>query len=407
MRHTHEEQAVQAERGPRRQKEEVHMRRYSKREFLRLCCLGAGSCMFVPGRERSLPPEITSLFGLPPSEGAGKWSTEALFYESTPSGLHCLKCPHGCVLGPGETGRCRNRVNVGGKLYSTAYGNPCAVHIDPIEKKPLFHFLPSTQAFSIAAAGCNLRCLNCQNWQISQMSPNETENADLMPEKVVEECARAGCASIAYTYSEPVTFYEYAYDTAGLAHEQGLRNIWKSSGYINEAPLRKLCRVIDAANIDLKSFDDRVYFELNSARLDPVLRTLKVFKEEGVWLEITNLVIPTWTDDMDMIRKMAEWLCANGLQDSPLHFSRFTPLYKLNQIPPTPVSALEKARAIAIKAGLHYVYIGNVPGHNAENTFCPRCGGIAVERRGFTVLRKEIENGKCKACGEKIPGVWI
>ena len=233
MRHTHEEQAVQAERGPRRQKEEVHMRRYSKREFLRLCCLGAGSCMFVPGRERSLPPEITSLFGLPPSEGAGKWSTEALFYESTPSGLHCLKCPHGCVLGPGETGRCRNRVNVGGKLYSTAYGNPCAVHIDPIEKKPLFHFLPSTQAFSIAAAGCNLRCLNCQNWQISQMSPGETENADLMPEKVVEECARAGCASIAYTYSEPVTFYEYAYDTAGLAHKNKLRNVWKSSGHIN------------------------------------------------------------------------------------------------------------------------------------------------------------------------------
>ena len=382
------------------------MRELSKREFLRLCCLGAGSCMFGPGPGRTLPPEIKSLLGLPPTEGPGKWSKEALFYESTSAGLHCLKCPHGCVLGSGDTGRCRNRVNIGGKLYSIAYGNPCAVHIDPIEKKPLFHFLPSTQAFSIAAAGCNLRCLNCQNWEISQMSPNETENVDLMPENVVEECASTGCASIAYTYSEPVTFYEYAFDTAVLAHRRKLRNIWKSSGYINEAPLRKLCRVIDAANIDLKSFDDRVYFELNSARLEPVLRTLKVFREEGVWLEITNLVIPTWTDDMDMIRRMAEWLCTNGLQDSPLHFSRFTPLYKLTQLPPTPVSTLEKARSVAMKAGLHYVYIGNVPGHEAENTFCPRCGRVVLERRGFTVLKKEIENGKCKGCGEKIPGVW-
>jgi pyruvate formate lyase activating enzyme len=227
-----------------------------------------------------------------------------------------------------------------------------------------------------------------------------------MPDRVVSECLSTGCASIAYTYSEPVTFYEYAFDTAGLAHKHGIRNVWKSSGYINEAPLRKLCRVIDAANIDLKSFDDRVYLELNSARLEPVLRTLKVFKEEGVWLEITNLVIPTWTDDMAMITKMADWLCANGLQDAPLHFSRFTPLYKLSQLPPTPVSVLEQARLIAMKAGVRYVYIGNVPGHDAENTVCPRCGGVVVERRGFAVLKNEIENGKCRMCGEKIPGVW-
>lgn len=382
------------------------MRELSKREFLKLLCAGAGSCVFAPGRRAYLPEAINSIFDLPRGEGAGNWSKEALFYLSTPSGIQCLKCPHACLLGDGATGRCRNRVNVRGKLYTTAYGNPCAVHIDPVEKKPLFHFLPSTEAFSIAAAGCNLRCLNCQNWQISQSSPAETENMDMMPERVVEECARAGSASIAYTYSEPVTFYEYVYDTAVLARERGIRNIFKSSGYINEPPLRRLCSVIDAANIDLKSFDDSVYMRLNSARLDPVMRTLKVLREERVWLEITNLVIPTWTDDMGMIGRMAEWLCANGMQDSPLHFSRFVPLYKLNQLPPTPVSVLDNARAAAMKAGLRYVYIGNVPGHDAQNTFCPRCGAIVVERRGFTVTRNEIEKGRCRKCGEKIPGVW-
>jgi pyruvate formate lyase activating enzyme len=382
------------------------VRELSKREFLKLVCAGAGSCVFASGAYASVPGVMRSLFDLPQAEGPGKWSREALFYVSTHSGLKCLKCPHGCLLGDGETGRCRNRVNIRGKLFSTAYGNPCAVHIDPIEKKPLFHFLPSTEAFSIAAAGCNLRCLNCQNWQISQASPAETENMDMMPDRVVEECVRSGSASIAYTYSEPVTFYEYVYDTAVLARARGVRNVFKSSGYINEPPLRKLCRVIDAANIDLKSFDESVYARLNSARLDPVMRTLKVLREEGVWLEITNLVIPTWTDDMGMIGRMAEWLSESGMQDTPLHFSRFTPLYKLNQLPPTPVSVLEKARAVAMKAGLRYVYIGNVPGHNAENTLCPRCGAVAVERRGFAVLTMNIAGGKCRGCGEKIPGVW-
>ncbi|HTY59163.1 MAG TPA: AmmeMemoRadiSam system radical SAM enzyme [Bacteroidota bacterium] len=382
------------------------MKEITKREFLKYVCLGAGSCAALPWSSAAARAEIVSLLmGVPQGE-PGRWTKEALFYKATPSGLQCLKCPHACLLGEGETGRCRNRVNIRGKLYTTAYGNPCAVHIDPIEKKPLFHFLPSSQAFSVAEAGCNLRCLNCQNWEISQVTPGETRNADLMPEKAVEECARAGCDSIAYTYSEPVTFYEYAFDTAALARGKKIRNILKSSGYINEAPLRQLCKVLDAANIDLKSFDDEVYFKLNSAHLAPVLRTLKILREEGVWLEITNLVIPAWTDDMEMIRKMTGWLCENGFADAPLHFSRFTPLYRLTQLPPTPVSVLEKARAIAMNAGLRYVYIGNVPGHDAENTYCPRCGKLVMERRGFSVLKNEIRSGKCRFCGEKIPGVW-
>jgi pyruvate formate lyase activating enzyme len=304
------------------------IRRLTKREFMKLCCVGFGGCMIGLDRLESwlgsgdVLHEVSSDI-----EGPGKWSREALFYEATGGAVKCLKCPHGCVLGPDQIGICRNRVNYKGKFYSIAYGNPCAVHIDPIEKKPFFHFLPSTRAFSIAAAGCNLRCLNCQNWEISQISPRESQNVDLMPDRVVEQCMLNGCESIAYTYSEPTTFYEYAFDTATLGRKQKIRNLWKSSGYINEEPLRKLCRVIDAANIDLKSFDDKVYQELNGAKLEPVLRTLKVFKEEGVWLEITNLVIPTWTDNLDMIKRMCDWLCASGLQDCPIHFSRFTPLY--------------------------------------------------------------------------------
>lgn len=336
----------------------------------------------------------------------GKYSKEALFYVKAADGGQCTKCPHECLLNKSEAGICRNRVNYNDKLYTIAYGNPCAVHIDPVEKKPLFHFLPSTKAFSIAVAGCNLRCLNCQNWQISQFSPKETENIDLPPEQVVEQCKENNCESIAYTYSEPNTFYEYAFDTASIARQRGIKNIWKSAGYINEEPLRKLCKVLDAANIDLKGFDESIYRKLNGASLAPVLQTLKVFKDEGVWLEITNLVVPTWTDDFDIIQKMCKWLNNNGLSDCPLHFSRFTPLYKLNQLPLTPVATLKKARDIALKSGIKYVYIGNVPGLQAENTYCHSCGRLIIERRGYTILQNNLVEGVCKYCKAKIPGVW-
>jgi pyruvate formate lyase activating enzyme len=382
-------------------------RKLTKREFMKLCCLGLGGCAL--GFTRS-GPWLDSGGVFPgialEDEGPGKWSKEALFYEAQGDAVQCLKCPHGCLLQPDELGICRNRLNYRGKLYSIAYGNPCAVHVDPIEKKPFFHFLPSTRAFSIAAAGCNLRCLNCQNWEISQISPRESQNIDLMPERVVEECVKIGCESIAYTYSEPTTFYEYALDTAVVARRQGIRNVLKSSGYINEAPLRKLCGVLDAANIDLKSFDERVYWELNGATLQPVLRTLKVIREEGVWLEITNLVIPTWTDNLDMIRKMCDWLCENGLRDSPIHFSRFTPMYKLNRLPSTPVATLDHALAIARESGMRYVYVGNVPGHRAENTFCHNCGRLVIERRGYVIISNEIKDGRCSFCNENIPGIW-
>jgi pyruvate formate lyase activating enzyme len=377
-----------------------------KREFLRCCAFGTAGA-FAHFSFPSMLSADRGLYSEPePADGLWKWSKEALFVEPVGDAIHCLKCPNGCVIPAGETGRCRNRVNVNGKLYSNAYGNPCAVHIDPIEKKPLLHFLPGSRAFSIATAGCNLACLNCQNWEISQVSPTETENQDLMPRAVVDACLRGRCASIAYTYSEPTTFYEYAYDTAEIAHQEGIRNVWKSNGYIEEVPLRKLCRVIDAANIDLKSFDESVYARLNAGGLAPVLRTLRVFREMGVWLEITNLVIPGWTDDLDMIRRMCAWFCNNGLCDAPLHLSRFVPLYKLNRLAPTPVKRLEEAHAAAVAEGMNYVYVGNVPAHPTEHTYCHKCRKRVIERRGYSILTNDLEKGRCRHCGTSIPGVW-
>ena len=380
---------------------------FSRRQFNKNCLLGLGGFLIGADYLKTFRPEIcTGLPSVIPADDPGKFSKEALFYSQTSKGIQCLKCPHYCLLAANESGRCRNRVNLKGKLYSIAYGNPCAVHIDPIEKKPLFHFLPTTRAFSIAAAGCNFRCLNCQNWQISQVSPNETDNADMMPGVVVDQCAKNRCESIAYTYSEPTSFFEYVLDTAKLARSKKIKNVLKSNGYINEEPLRSLSKYLDAANIDLKCYDDTLYAKLSGGKLEPVLKTLKVLKEEGVWLEITNLVIPSWTDDLNMIKKMCEWMVKNGLYECPLHFTRFTPLYKLTQLPLTPVSILEKARDTAMSAGMHYVFIGNVPGHASENTYCFRCRKLIIERKGFSIMQNFVANGTCKLCGEKIPGVW-
>lgn len=379
-------------------------KKISKRQFVKYTLAGIGGIACAP---------MTGLFGKDPAlpitaspEKLWKWSREAMFYTTTPRGLKCLRCPNECTIKEGELGDCHNHLNDNGKLYTIAYGNPCAVHIDPIEKKPLLHFLPESSAFSIATAGCNLVCLNCQNWSISQKSPRETRNFDLMPDKVIEAAIESNCESIAYTYSEPITFFEYTYDTSILARNAGIKNVMVSAGYINEEPLRKLAQVIDAANIDLKSFKNSMYLKLNGGKLEPVLRTLKILNEEGVWLEITNLVVPGWTDDFDMIREMCDWLFENGFADNPLHFSRFHPLYKLTQLPPTPLSTLVKARDIAMNAGLKFVYIGNVPGTEADNTICPSCKRTVVERRGYRIVSNHLKSGKCSNCGEHIAGVW-
>ena len=380
-------------------------RKISKRQFIRYTIMGSGALFGLSGM-RLFGSTLSPSSPLNVQGGVWKWSKEARYYVPTPRGMRCQLCPNECDIREGETGDCRTRVTEDGKMYSIVYGNPCSIHIDPIEKKPLFHFLPQSRAFSVATAGCNLACLNCQNWQISQKSPKETRNYDLMPDKLVQKAARNNCDSIAYTYSEPIVFYEYMYDSARLAREQGLRNVMISAGYIKERPLRALCKYIDAANIDLKSFSNDIYMRLNAGDLDTVLNTLRIMKEEGVWLEITNLVVPEWTDDIGMIRKMSQWLYKEGFKDVPLHFSRFTPMYKLNHLPPTPVSKLKKAHQTALDEGLNYVYIGNVPGSEAENTYCPSCGEKIISRRGFYILDNQIKNGKCGYCGTRIPGVW-
>ena len=370
-----------------------------KRQFFKTAIFGAGGFCFC----NPLPASFSEMIS---PEIQKKWTKEALFYTVTPKGVRCQICPNECNIKEGETGDCRNRMNINGKLWTIAYGNPCAVHVDPIEKKPLNHFLPGSKAFSIATAGCNLACLNCQNWTISQTSPSDTKNYDLPPEKVVEECLANDCESIAYTYSEPITFYEYTYDTSLLARQSGIKNVLVSAGYINREPLLKLCKVIDAANIDLKSFSNDIYLKLNGGKLQPILDTLVTMKNEGVWLEITNLVVPSWTDDLEMIKRMCGWLAQNGFTETPLHFSRFMPMYKLTQLPPTPVNILQSARNIALQEGLKHVYIGNVPGAGNENSVCPKCGKMVIERRGYSILQNNIENGKCKFCGSAVAGVW-
>jgi len=335
-----------------------------------------------------------------------KHSKEALYYTSDENYTKCNLCPNGCMLPENGRSKCRNKFNIKGKLYTIAYGNPCIVNTDPIEKKPLFHFFPASSVYSLATAGCNFRCLNCQNWTISQIGPEETTNYNLKPEDIVTVCLDAKVKTIAYTYSEPIAYYEYMLETAKLANAKNIKNVLVSNGYINEEPLNELCKYMDAASINLKSFKDSIYKDLNGGSLQPVLNTLKTLKKNSVWLEIINLVVPTWTDDLNMIKEMCEWLVANDFSETPLHFSRFTPMYKLTNLPYTPVSSLEKAMDIAKKSGLKYIYIGNVPGHDAESTYCPKCSKRIIFRKGFTVIENHIKNSNCEYCNTAIAGLW-
>ena len=360
-----------------------------------------------------------------------RWVKEAEHYRKLGKNIECKLCPNGCILEPGDRGRCRDRVHKEGKLYTIAYGNPCSFTPDPIEKKPLFHFLPGTRAYSIATAGCGFRCLNCQNWTLSQRKPDELKDPrgeevlatvermrrglsrqdrdrlSMFPQHVVALAEATGCESIAYTYSEPTVWYEYMTDTARLARAKKIRNVWVTCGYINRKPLEELCKDLDAANVDLKSFDEGVYKKLNAGKLQPILDTLKVLKDKGVWFEVTNLVVPTYTDDLDMIRRMCDWLLKNVGADYPLHFSRFHPAHKLERLGPTPISVLVAARDVARKAGLRYVYIGNVRTIDAaETTVCPQCGKTVIDREIYEVRSTNLSNGKCNSCGTAIAGVW-
>lgn len=320
--------------------------------------------------------------------------------------VRCSLCPHRCVLGEGERGRCRVRENRGGKLYTLVYGNPCTLQADPIEKKPFYHFRPGTLTFSLATAGCNLRCRYCQNYAISQRTPEQLPSYDAPPQALVTAAIESACPTIAYTYSEPIVFYEYVLDTARLARRAGLHNVVISAGYINTEPLRELCRAVDAIKIDLKGYNPGFYQQICEGTLEPVLNTIRTIHEMGVHLEIVNLVVPSLNDDPEELRALAEWILETVGPDVPLHFSRFHPDYQLLNLPPTPVETLEAARDTALDVGLRYVYLGNVPGHEGNHTFCPNCGRTIVRRMGMATEEIHIVGGCCEYCQTPIAGRW-
>ncbi|PIP54306.1 MAG: AmmeMemoRadiSam system radical SAM enzyme [Bacteroidetes bacterium CG23_combo_of_CG06-09_8_20_14_all_32_9] len=330
----------------------------------------------------------------------------ALYWELTQDGIKCRLCPHECLIKKEKIGICKTRVNVENKLFTKAFGNICSISIDPIEKKPLFHFSPSSETFSIAIGGCTFRCLNCQNYSISQKDPESVEQYYLSPEQIVTKAIKNNCNSISYTYSEPVAFFEFMLETANIARSKGINNIMVSNGYINHKPLAELSQYLDAANIDLKTFDNTIYKKISGGSLQPVLDTLIMLHEKGVWLEITYLIIPEWSDNLNSIREMCNWLFANNFSDVPLHFSRFFPTYKLDDLPPTPVEILVKAMEIAKQEGIKYVYFGNVREQNGENTYCYNCKELLIKRTGFNVLENHISNGKCNYCNSIVPGMW-
>ncbi len=332
---------------------------------------------------------------------------EALFWKALGKNkIQCQLCPRKCILSPGQTGFCRSRKNIGGKLYSLTYGKPVALHVDPIEKKPFYHVYPGTTSFSIATAGCNLRCKFCQNWEISQLNPKDTAVRYFSPEEIVNLAEKNNCPTIAFTYTEPTIFYEYMIGIAKEAKKRGIKCIMHSAGQINEEPLRELSKYITAANIDLKAFSQKFYSSYCQGSLNTVLNTLKTLDKEGVWVEITNLLIPGANDSKEDLRKLCRWVVENLGPETPIHFSRFFPMYKLTNLSPTPLSSLLRAKKIAEEEGLQFIYIGNIPQHIGENTYCPNCGKLLIKRAGYHILQNKIKNGRCPYCEEKIPGIW-
>ncbi|UCF91514.1 MAG: AmmeMemoRadiSam system radical SAM enzyme [Desulfobacterales bacterium] len=323
--------------------------------------------------------------------------------------VKCNLCSHRCLIKEGRRGQCSVRENQDGILKTLVYGKLIARHIDPIEKKPLYHFLPGSLSYSIATVGCNFRCRFCQNADIAQM-PSDHQGIimgdDCAPADVVQAAARGGCQSISYTYTEPTIFFEFAYDTAKLAHERGIRNVFVTNGYMTAEALQMISPYLDAANVDLKAFTEKYYKELCGARLQHVQETLKLMKALGILVEVTTLIVPGLNDDEAEIGKLADFLVAELGVETPWHISRFHPTYKLTDRPATPVKTLATARQIGLQAGLRYVYTGNVPGDIGENTFCYRCGEIVIERWGFQIRKKQLENGRCARCEAEIDGVW-
>ncbi len=338
---------------------------------------------------------------------------EAVLCEpSSPSGgkVQCKLCSHRCVINKGKLGRCCVRKNIDGVLYSLNYDKVCSANPDPIEKKPLFHFLPGTQSFSIATMGCNLRCEFCQNWQISQaaIERGKINGEPIAPEQLVEGAVRSGCKSIAYTYTEPTVFMELCNDCGRLGKERGLTNVFVSNGYMTREAIDFACEWLDGINVDLKSFSDEYYKRLCGARLQPVLDTISyIAKETKIWLEITTLLIPGENDSEDELKKLADFIVSEAGPDVPWHISKFHPQYKYMNSLPTPIESLERAYEMGQSAGLHYIYLGNAPGAKSESTFCYNCGRLLIERIGYRIALNNIQESKCPDCKTEIAGFGL
>jgi pyruvate formate lyase activating enzyme len=375
---------------------------FSRREFLKCSALvGVGSL---------LPFSLSSNFGdeVFASERDENLSwVEAKYYDKLQNReIQCKLCPRECKVGDRERGYCGVRENRDGIYYTLVYSKVCSANVDPIEKKPFFHFLPGTKAFSVATAGCNLNCKFCQNWEISQVRPEQINNLNLLPEKVAQYAVESGSKSIAYTYTEPVVFYEYMLDCAKAGKVKNIKSVVVSAGYIKKEPLMELCQNVDAVKIDFKGFTEKYYQDICHAELRPVMETLIELRKIGIWYEIVYLMLPTLNDDPKDIKLMCDWMVKDLGKDIPIHFTRFYPMYLLKNLPTTPVSSLERAKEIADECGMKFVYIGNVPGHRAESTYCPRCKNKLIDRTGYSINEMNLKDGKCKFCNEAIPGVW-
>ncbi|HEV2423333.1 MAG TPA: AmmeMemoRadiSam system radical SAM enzyme [Terriglobia bacterium] len=377
-----------------------------RRSFLKTTA-AALPCLAGCGLVSAASPSLGFPGLLPASGPDAQFTVEAKYYEKLANKkIKCKLCPRECVIDDRERGYCGARENRGGTYYTLVHSRVATAHIDPIEKKPLFHFLPGTAAFSIAAAGCNVNCKFCQNWEISQVRPEQVRSTYMPPRNLAALAKQYQCRAIAYTYSEPVVFYEYVTDSANAGRAQGIRSVVISGGYVQQEPLKKWCREVDAIKIDLKSFSEKFYKEVVNGELKSVLETLVTIRSQGTWTEIIYLVIPTLNDSDTEFKSAARWVKVNLGPDVPLHFTRFHPEYLLTNLPDTPVVTLVRAKAIADAEGLRYVYIGNVPGHPAENTYCPKCRRVIVDRQGYTIGEIHVKKGKCGFCGQAIPGIW-
>ena len=372
----------------------------SRREFLAATAAAAAACLVCPLAPARAQSRLEMRAGL-----IGKKLSP--FYEALPDQkIRCTLCPHGCLVEPGGVGACGVRRNDDGRYYSLVYANPCAVHVDPIEKKPFFHVLPASLSFSLATAGCNFHCRFCQNWEISQKGPEETFNVSLDPARAAAQARSLGAASIASTYVEPTIFMEYMLDLGREAHGAGLLKVMHSNGFVNPEPLDQLLKVLDAACIDLKSASPDFYREVCDGELEPVKATLRRLVKARVHTEIVHLMIPTLNDDPAETRELIRFVRDELSPEVPVHFTRFHPMYKLLNLPPTPLSTLERAHGLAKEMGLKFPYVGNVAGHPAENTYCPQCGQTLIARRGYAIGVVRLAKGKCPDCGRVIPGIW-